>query len=106
MNFVGDYFAVIMVLILSLFYFDRKHSLNDASKCFVGSLAFTALTAVTDIASCRLLDAPSAPLWIHMAVHTLYFFVNILTTSFIALYLFLKILRFPFLRNGQDRSLL
>jgi len=92
MNFIGDYFAIGLVIVLCLFFFDKQHYLTKASKCFLSALVFTALTALTDLTCGSLLQAENVPLWLHIAMNSLYFLVNILATSSIALYLFTKIL--------------
>ena len=92
MNFIGDYFALGMAGILGLFFFDQKYSLNKASRYFVAFLIMIGITAVTDIVTGELMQLANIPLWINMAVNSLYFLVNILATSFAALYLFTKIL--------------
>ena len=95
MVFVGDYFALGLVIVLGMFYFDGKTAsryMSDASKCFIACLVLTALTAVTDLITGQLLTIPHVPLWANMAVNTLYFLVNIITTSAFALFLFTKIL--------------
>lgn len=92
MNFLGDYFAFALVGILSLFFFDGKHRLNRASRFFLAALGLTAATAVTDIYTGRLMEMSDVPLWLNMSVNTMFFLLNILTTSAIALYLFMKIL--------------
>ena len=96
MNFVGDYFAFGLVFILCMFFFDRKHTLNRASRYFVASLVLTGATAVIDILTGYLMNIPETPLWLDKGVNTLYFVVNILTTSSIALYLFNRILEHSF----------
>ena len=92
MNFIGDYFAFGLVLVLCMFFFDGKHALNRTSKYFVSFLILTAVTSLTDIISGSMMSNASVPLWLNMGINTLYFIVNILTTSCIALYLFNKIL--------------
>ncbi len=92
MIFIGDYFAFILALLLCMFFFDKSHSLNKTSKYFVAILLLTALTSAIDVATGTLIVHPEAPLWIGMTVNSLYFVVNILTTSCIAIYLFNKIL--------------
>ena len=92
MNFLGDYFALALIIVLCMFYFDKTHVLNRASKHYVACLIFTALTALTDLLTGRLLHIESVPLWLNMTVNSLYFLINILTTSSIALYLFIRIL--------------
>lgn len=92
MNFIGDYFAFSLVLVLCMFFFDGKHALNRTSKYFVSFLILTAVTAMTDIIAGGMMTSAAVPLWLNMGVNTLYFIENILTTSCIALYLFNKIL--------------
>lgn len=92
MNFIGDFFALGLVTVLCMFYFDKKHVLNKASKIFVACLVFTALTSCLDLMTGMLLNNPVAPLWLNIATNSLYFLVNIITTSCLALYLFTRIL--------------
>lgn len=95
MIFVGDYFAIGLVIVLCMFYFDGKTSvryMSAASKCYVACLGLTALTAVNDLISGQLMELEAVPLWVNMSVNTLYFVVNIITTSAFALFLFTKIL--------------
>ena len=95
MVFVGDYFAIGLVVVLCMFYFEGKGGsryMSAASKWFVACLVLTALTALTDLISVQLLLAENAPYWLNMTCNTLYFLVNIVTTSSIALFLFTKIL--------------
>ena len=92
MNFIGDYFAIGLVLVLSLFFFDKRYYISTASKYFMAALGLTAATAAIDLCTGTLLKAFWAPLWLNVVVNTLYFVVNIMTTSAIALLLFTKIL--------------
>ena len=95
MNFIGDYFALGLILILCIFFFDSKTSFRymaSASKLFILCLGMTALTAATDLLSGHMATLQDAPLWQSVLVNTLYFIVNIVTTSIMALYLFTRIL--------------
>ena len=95
MVFIGDYFAIGLVIVLCMFYFDGKtsrHFMSNANKFFLACLVLTALTALTDLITVQLLTVEHIPLWVNMAVNTAYFVINILTTSAFALYLFTKIL--------------
>lgn len=92
MNFLGDYFAIGLVVVLSLFFFDKSYYINKTSKLFMAALGLTAATAAIDLLTGSLQKAMWAPLWLSMAANTLYFVVNLLTTSAIALYLFTRIL--------------
>ena len=95
MIFIGDYFALGLVLILCVFFFDNKISIRHmpkSSMLFVLCLITTALTAVTDLITGQLQVLTNVPLWQNVLWNSLYFVVNIITTSFIALYLFTKIL--------------
>lgn len=95
MNFIGDYFALGLIIILCIFFFDSKTSfrfMSAASKLFICCLITTALTAVTDLITGQLQELEQVPLWKNMAANSIYFVVNIVSTTFIALYLFTKIL--------------
>ena len=95
MNFIGDYFALGLIIILCIFFFDSKTSfrfMSAASKLFICCLITTALTAVTDLITGQLQEMEQVPLWKNMAANSIYFVVNIVSTTFIALYLFTKIL--------------
>ena len=91
MIFIGDYFALGLVIVLCMFYFQNKHFPTLASKCYAVAIVITGVTIVLDLLSGILLQYP-IPLWLNMAVNALYFFANILTTSSFAMFLFAKIL--------------
>ena len=60
MNFIGDYFALGLVIILCIFFFDSKTSfryMTAASKLFICCLITTALTAATDLVTGQLLES-------------------------------------------------
>ena len=95
MNFIGDYFALGLIIILCIFFFDSKSSMrfmSAASKLFICCLVTTAMTALVDLLTGHLQELEQVPLWQNMLANTVYFVVNIVSTTFIALYLFTKIL--------------
>ena len=95
MVFVGDYFALALILILCVFFFDSKISIRHmprTSKLFICCLITTALTAITDLITGHLLILDNVPLWQNVLWNSLYFVINIITTTSIALYLFTRIL--------------
>ena len=107
MNFIGDYFALGLVIILCIFFFDSKISvrnMSSASKIFIVCLLLTALTALTDLMTGHLQEMSNVPLWQHMLVNTLYYIVNVVTTSAIALYLFTKILEHTHVRHCKRNA--
>ena len=70
MNFIGDYFALGLITILFVFFFDSKTSfrfMSAASKLFICCLITTALTAVTDLITVQLQELEQVPLWKNMA---------------------------------------
>jgi len=95
MVFIGDYFALGLLIILCVFFFDSKTNiryLSSASKLYICCLITTALTAITDLVTGLLLEMENIALWQNVLVNTLYFIINIIATSCIGLYLFTKIL--------------
>ncbi len=91
MIYIGDYFSIILLSILAMFFFEAKHKPNRASRLFLACLFFTALNALVDIWSCRLLNIYSQH-WVNMTANTLYYIVNIMATTSVSIYLFNKIL--------------
>lgn len=91
MIFIGDYFALGLIIVLCMFFFQNKHFPTLASKCYAVALIITGATIILDLLSGILLQH-QVPLWLNMTVNTLYFFVNVLTTSGFAMFLFCKIL--------------
>lgn len=95
MIYIGDYFAIGLVIILFIFFFDNKTNLKNmprSSKIFAVVLAMTAFNALIDLLTGLFLIVSGVPLWLNVLVNSLYFASNIVTTSYIALYLFIKIL--------------
>ncbi len=92
MVFIGDYFALGLILVLCLFYFEQNKLLTLASRWFSACLVLTACTILLDLVTGLFLALPIVPLWLDMLVNSLYFLVNILTTTSIAMFLFCKIL--------------
>ena len=103
--YVGDYLALGLVVTLAMFFFDTRLLNTRSSKFFAACLVLTGCTALVDILTGQLLSSWNASLWLHMHGNTLYFVVNILTTSCFALYLFSKVLEHVYndhcFRNGK-----
>ena len=79
MNSVGDYFALGLVLVLCVFFFDNKigfRYMAAASKIFVCCLFATALTALLDLATLHVPLMENAPIWLGVLVNTAYFVMN------------------------------
>ena len=99
---IGDYFALGLVIILCIFFFDSKTSilyLAKPSKIFIGCLITTALTAILDLITVQLQNLPHVPLWQEMLANTLFFVISIVSTTVIALYLFTRILEHTHARH-------
>ena len=95
MIFIGDYFALGLVLVLFLFFFDSKISVRHmsvSSKIYIAALAMTAVTAITDLFTGYLLQKQEVPLWENVLTNTMYFINALVATSLLALYMFWKIL--------------
>ena len=92
MILIGNYFAIALVMILCLFFFDSKHFPTKTSKYFAIVLILTLVTSALDIFATSMLTVPGIPPWVHIATNSAYFAVNIFTTAGIAMVLFSKIL--------------
>ena len=92
MILAGDVFALGLITILCLFYFKNKYFPTAASKFYSWCLICTGINAAIDILSTYLIINVLGPVWLNMIINTVYFLTNILTSSFIAMLFFAKIL--------------
>ena len=95
MIFIADYISLGLIFILSMFFFDSKTPwirMPFSSKVFSFALLMTAINALTDLLSGVLLSISGTPLWMNILTNSLYFLTNLLATSCLALYFFIKIL--------------
>ena len=95
MIYIADYFALGLNFILFMFFYDNKKNIRYmplSSKVYAAVLILSALNAITDLTTGALLVSNGVPLWLGIFIHSLYFITNIVTTSCIAYYLFIKIL--------------
>ena len=106
MNFLGDFFALGLLIVLSMFYFNELFSLTKTSKLYVCSLITTAGTAITNLITGVMLGHPELPLWMHMTANSLYFCVNLLATSCIGLYMFVRILEHSHQRHCMRNAII
>ncbi len=107
MIFIGDYFALGLVVILSLFFFDSKASLRYMSihsKLFISALLMIVGSTLVNLYCGYLLRHPEMPTWLHVLANTLYFIVAIITTSLLALYMFYRILEHTHRRHCMRRG--
>lgn len=84
-----EFVALVILAILVLFHLDRQNSNNTRYRLFSASLAFTATTIIFDIGSTMTLYMESAaPVWLNIALNTIYFISLDMTFSVIAIYCF------------------
>jgi len=78
--FLGDFFAIGLVIILFMFFFDSKISVRYmplSSQLFLACLGATAITALTDLGTGYLLLRPDVPVGLNMLANTFYYFICI-----------------------------
>lgn len=92
MIFVGDYFAIILIIVLCMFYYERKHFLSLNSRIFAACLILIGLTAGTNIFCYAIMDDPSTPLWMLHLFNSLYFLFLMVSSALLTLFLLYSIL--------------
>lgn len=92
MVFIGDFFAIGLIIVLCMFYFERKHFLSFNSRIFAACLILIGLTAGTNIFCYAIMKDPTAPLWMLYLVNSLYFLFLITSTMLLTLFLLYSIL--------------
>ena len=71
MIFIADFFALGLVLILFMFFYDSKSKMRrmpPSSKIFAAVLGLTAINALTDLLACFLLLQRGVPVWLNMVM--------------------------------------
>lgn len=107
MVFIADYFALGLVAILFMFFFDTKtrfRYMPTSSKVYFSVLSLTALNALIDLLTGRLLKTPGVPLWLNILINSLYFITNLVTTTSIAHYFVVKTLEHTHRRNCRRNA--
>lgn len=92
MIFVGDYFAIGLIIVLCMFYYERKHFLSLNSRIFAACLIMIGLTAATNIFCYAIMDNPATPLWMLHLFNSLYFVFLIVGSALLTLFLLYSIL--------------
>lgn len=104
MNFLGDYFSLAVLMILCMVYFDRKPVQHSYSKYYVLCLVFTALTAITDLLTMELQKTHCTIWGLNITVNSLYFLMNVLSSTAIAMFLFNRILEHSYEKRCKRRA--
>lgn len=92
MVFVGDFFAIGLIIVLCMFYFERKHFLSFNSRIFAACLILIGLTAGTNIFCYITMHDPAAPLWMLHLLNSLYFLFLMAGSALLTLFLLYSIL--------------
>ena len=106
MIYIGDYFALALVGVVFLFFLDTKTSLrymSTPSKLFIVNLIMTAATALIDLLTVYMLGK-DFPLWLNMVANSAFFISGTVTTTFIALYMFMRILEHTHEKHCMRRA--
>lgn len=91
MAYLGDYFALGLIAILCMFYFEDKHFPNMPSKAFAACLIFVGGSIVTGL-GCSFLDFYGiTPLWIRFVMRSFHLLINVAAISCFAIFLILHI---------------
>lgn len=81
--------SLLIVAIIALFHYDRKNKYVKRYQLYNVCLIFTTATIITDILACVMIENVSIyPLWLHMAVNSLYFVCINSCLSMVAAYVF------------------
>ena len=106
MVYISDYISLGTIFIISLFYFTNDHVQSVSRKIFSTCLILSASTAALDILTCYLSETPGGYLGFELLMNSLYFVVNILTTSAFAIFLIYKILEHVYERHCMKKGII
>lgn len=99
---VSEYLALIVTVIIGVFYFDLEQPSSKRRTHFWICLCLTATMIILDIAAVAVVgEGDHLPVALNYALNTVYCFVSIVTSCTIALFLFVGFTSL-FLINGVD----
>lgn len=99
---VSEYLALIVTVIIGVFYFDLEQPSSKRRTHFWICLCLTATMIILDIAAVAVVgEGDHLPVALNYAVNTVYCFVSIVTSCTIALFFVCRIYEFVFDKRGR-----
>lgn len=89
----AEFIAFIIVAVLTLYFYDRKRVPTRQRKMYSLCLAMSFVSILLDaVCVFTVQNTRSVPIWVNIALNSLYFFMNVLMCSVMAAYLFILLL--------------
>lgn len=103
---IGEYLALLMIAILTLFFYEKNRVITDQMKIYGVCLGLSAVSIILNICCVEILSIGSdAPYWLLLLLNTTYFLACVWTCSFMAWYIFYKILEHVYDRHCMQRAM-
>ncbi|MGI6069477.1 MAG: EAL domain-containing protein, partial [Blautia sp.] len=107
MTLIGEYLALLMIAILTLFFYEKRRILDNQTKIYWVCLGAAAVSIILNICCVDTLSiGSSVPHWLLVLMNSAYFLVSVWTCTFMAWYVFYKILEHVYERNCMYRAML
>ncbi|MDO4274383.1 MAG: bifunctional diguanylate cyclase/phosphodiesterase [Eubacteriales bacterium] len=104
MELITEYLALVIIVILTMFFYEKKSIPASWFSLYRWCLALPALSILVDIICVVLMDVEEVPHWLNMLLNSSYFLLSVLTCSVMALFLFGKILEHVYDKHCMDRA--
>lgn len=102
---IPEYMALLLILVIMLFFYDKRQVHTFRRSTYWACLWLSALTIVLNIASVYTIErAAQVPMWLNMALNSLYFWTSVLTCSTMAFYMFQRILEYVYDKHCLKRA--
>lgn len=104
-SLVPEYIALVMILVIMLFFYDKRRVRTFRRSLYWACLWLSVASIGINIISVYTIENfAQIPLWVNIAVNSLYFWITVLLCSTIAFYLFQRLLEFVYDKHCLKRA--
>lgn len=104
MQLTTEYLALLIIIILTVFFYEKKSIPAPWISLYRWCLILPVLSMLLDIICVSIEDISFVPYWLHVSLNSLYFLLCIFTCSVMALFLFYKILEHVYDKHCLTRA--
>lgn len=104
-SFSAELLALIMIIMVALYFYDGKYILTLRRKLFECSIWLSIFSIILNIICIYLLgDYFAVPSWVHMTLNSFYFLVSVSMSSVMALYIFDLLLEYVYDKRCRTKA--
>lgn len=104
---IPEYMALLLILVIMLFFYDKRRVRTFRRSLYWVCLWLSAASILVNILCVYTIErAAELPLWVNVALNSLYFWLSVLMCSTVAFYLFQRMLEYVYDKHCLRRAVL